>query len=189
MSVPTNIPSQQKWQQRQLHLQMSLRDKSWLFDQGSLTQKLLKKSRGKFRVELLQQSIRSVPFSEKKALHLSNRRWAVIREVVLYGNNVPWVYARTVIPLHSIKGRLRRLHYLGNQSLGEHLFNDPTMKREPIYVAKVPLSSIPISHSDKRTVWGRRSIFRLSNKPLLVSEIFLPALFSTTLTPSLLIPS
>ncbi len=155
------------------------RYQEWLFDQGSLTKKLLHKSKHHFRVEVIQQRISPIPFSEKKALKISNRRWAVTREVLLYGGNTPWVYARTIIPLASLKGRLRRLHYLGNQSLGEHLFKDPTMKREPIFIAKLPASVVPNNISSEKPIWGRRSIFRLSNKPLLVSEIFLPTLFIT----------
>lgn len=157
----------------------------WLLDKGSLTKKLTAKSKGHFSVEVLQQSIQAIPFSESKALRLSHRQWAVIREVVLYGNNTPWVYARTVIPLSTLQGPLRRLHYLGNQSLGGQLFSDPSMRREAVEIALLSddyFSQTALHQARKKidpvdSTWGRRSVFRLSNKPLLVSEIFLPALF------------
>jgi chorismate--pyruvate lyase len=150
---------------------------SWLLDTCSLTQKLLKKSHGDFSVELVQQNIRPVLFSEKKALSIPHRQWALVREVILYGKKSPWVYARTVIPLSTLDGSLRRLHYLVNKPLGEQLFTDPTMQREPVEVAQFsPLWLPPKLHIHTPT-WGRRSVFRLSNKPLLVSEVFLPALF------------
>lgn len=154
----------------------------WLLDNSSLTKKLINKSHGRFRVSVLDQRIRQVPFSERHALQIPNRQWAVIREVVLYGNNTPWVYARTVIPLHTLHGPLRRLHYLGNKPLGEQLFTDSTMERGPIHVARFLPKQIPqqaCKHSiEWASTWGRRSVFRLSNKPLLVSEVFLPALLT-----------
>jgi chorismate--pyruvate lyase len=149
----------------------------WLLDKSSLTQKLIEKSQGHFRVELLQQSIHAISFAEKRALGLSPRQWAVSREVILYGNQTPWVYARTVIPISTLKGALRRLYYLGNKPLGEALFADPSMKRESVEIAQFHCQHLPIAPAINAATWGRRSVFRLSNKPLLVSEIFLPDLF------------
>ena len=151
--------------------------KTWLLDKGSLTKKLRKKSNHQLRVEVLQQRLQRPNFSESKALHIHNRRWAVVREVILHSHQCPWVYARTVIPLSSLKGPLRRLHYLGNKPLGERLFADPSMRREPVAIAKLSGAVLPDKLAVDTTVWGRRSVFRLARKPLLVSEIFLPTLF------------
>ncbi len=150
----------------------------WLLDKGSLTQKLITQSQGQFHVEVLQQNIQAVPFHERSLLNIGNRRWAVIREVLLYGKNQPWVYARTLIPLPTLNSRLRHLHYLGNKPLGDMLFKDPTMQRGPVEIACLPASYLPrpLLVEEDQAVWGRRSVFTLSNKPLLVSEIFLPAL-------------
>ena len=158
--------------------------KEWLFDKGSLTQKLIEKSFGQFRVEVLQQCVRAIQFSERKALAIATRRWGVVREVVLYGNNTPWVYARTVIPLPTLQGSLRRFHYLGDQPLGKQLFKDPSMRRESLELARLSPGQLPRRLGVLVPTWGRRSVFRLSNKPLLVSEIFLPELFATAGAPS-----
>lgn len=156
----------------------------WLLDPGSLTQKLVQRSGGRFRVAVLQQRIERARLSEYRALTLSPRCWAVVREVVLYGNEQPWVYARTVIPLSTLKGPLRRLHYLGNRPLGAALFADPTMRRhgldiaavQPRHLPKNLQSAITASHGPAFDSWGRRSLFYLRNKPLLVGEMFLPDL-------------
>lgn len=153
----------------------------WVQDSGSLTKKLVNKANGHFSVSVLTQSIRSIPLSEKKLLQSSLQQWALVREVVLYGNNTPWVYARTAIPLSTLKGPLRRLHYLGNRPLGEQLFTDPTMQRGQLEAAKIYPHHIPDAivgsgHAVSQNTWGRRSVFYLSSQPLLVSEIFLPAL-------------
>jgi chorismate--pyruvate lyase len=142
-----------------------------------LTQKLVEKSQGDFHVEVLKQSIQAVHFSERQALGIASRQWAVVREVILYGQQLAWVYARTVIPLATLHGPLRRLHYLGNKPLGEQLFTDPSMQREPMQIAQIQAQQLPPALALNQATWGRRSVFRLANKPLLVSEIFLPALF------------
>jgi len=161
---------------------------SWLLYEGSLTQRLMKKSSGELRVEVLGQALMSVSLSERKALNLSCRQWALVREVILHGQRQAWVYARTIIPLPTLHGPLRRLRYLGNQPLGEQLFTEPSMRREPLEMTQFPCRQLPkdlavsLLSEGYGSTWGRRSIFRLSDKPLLVSEIFLPGLFDETLT-------
>jgi len=167
-----------RWRRRHIYPTINAQQQAWLLDTGSLTQKLVKKSVGTFNVAVLSQSITSASFSENRTLGIAPRRWALVREVVLNGNQKPWVYARTVIPLKTLKGRLRRLHFLGNQSLGEALFNDATMQREDIFITRLHRASIPMTGLYPEKIWGRHSVFRLSNKPLLVSEFFLPAIFT-----------
>lgn len=148
----------------------------WLLDRGSLTERLVSKSKGDFFVKVLRRSICRPRLSEQQVLKLPLNQWAMIREVILFGNNTPWVYARTVVPLSTLHGPLRRLYYLGNQSLGSQLFSHPNMYREPVHIARVDAEQLPNACQCNDATWGRRSIFRLSGKPLLVSETFLPAL-------------
>jgi chorismate--pyruvate lyase len=155
------------------HHQLPKHVQHWLLDQGSLTQKLIDQSDGKLKVEVLHQGIQRARLSEYRALGLNPGSWALIREVILYGNETPWVYARTVIPLSTLKGPLRRLYYLGNRPLGGELFADPTMRRRGLEVAAVKPAFLPKRAQHLKPQWGRRSIFWLRNKPLLVGEIFL----------------
>lgn len=168
---------------KQKRLAISQEYKHWLLDNGSLTAKLKQRSSGKFRVSVIKQSICPIPLSERRILSIPNGQWAMTREVVLYGNNIPWVYARTVVPLSTLKGPLRRLHYLGNKPLGEQLFTDPSMQRDNMQAALFLPSQVPqdlyqaqTSSKINASTWGRRSVFRLSSQPLLVSEVFLPSL-------------
>jgi len=71
---------------------------------------------------------------------------------------------------------------LGKKPLGAVLFADPSMVRSGIEIAKLspgqPLfTRATASLSQLPThIWGRRSAFFLKHRPLLVSEIFLPAI-------------
>ena len=93
----------------------------------------------------------------------------------------PWVYARSVIPFSTLRGPQRRLASLGNKPLGAYLFRNPSLKRGPLEIAKARL--IADLAPDQNTIdpsYGRRSKFFLQQKPLLVAEIFMPALFAAT---------
>lgn len=136
--------------------------KGWLRDRGSLTERLLEKSDGAFRVELLGQYWGRACRDEANILGISPRHRVMIREVILHGKNTPWVYARSILPVSSLDRSLRHLKRLGTKPLGALLFSDPHMTRSPIEVTRTTRG------------WGRRSVFYLHNEPLLVSEIFLP---------------
>jgi len=152
--------------------------RDWLFDTGSLTRRLLDASRGQLQVEVLSQKLQLPSLSERQALSLPANRLALVREVLLIGCGEPWVFARSILPLTTVTGRLRRLRHLDNRPLGALLFNDPTMTREPLQWACIepgdePLA-LPLAPLQVQA-WGRRSVFKLSAKPLLVCEIYLPS--------------
>lgn len=136
--------------------------KGWLRDRGSLTERLVEKSGGAFRVEVLRQHWGRALLDEANTLGISPRHRVIIREVILHGNNNPWVYARSILPARSLDRSLRHLKRLGNRPLGTLLFCDPHMQRGEIEV------------TCHQRGWGRRSVFYLQGQPLLVSEIFLP---------------
>lgn len=149
----------------------------WLLDRGSLTERLLAKSNGQLRVRVLSQQLETPRLSECRRLHMHSRSLAMVREVILYGRDQPWVYARSILPLTTLTGRLRCLRKLDNRPLGQLLFNDPSMHRDPIETACLTRGNCdlpPAMGVFDRPLWGRRSVFRLDDKPMLVSEIFLP---------------
>ena len=105
---------------------------------------------------------------------------ALIRQVQLLCGEQAWVYARTVIPVSSLRGRLQRLAHLGTRPLGGMLFADPGMQRGDVQLARLgtgqPMHAAATFHLvlPPVEIWGRRTVFRLAHKPLLVSEVFLP---------------
>lgn len=163
-----------------LSTKLSNQTKSWLFDSGSLTERLMSHCDGDFSVKILSVK-RAVPAADEiSVLGLKPRSLALIRQVLLCCNDVPVVYARTIIPVSSLRGELRGLAMLGNKPLGAVLFSDKTMKRKPMQVT----SLLPKDRHYKWTlyngperIWGRRSVFVLKNRELLVSEFFLPNLY------------
>lgn len=135
-----------------------------------------------FRVELLTQAWQLPRRDERLALSMRRHTFALVREVRLLCRQQPWVYARTVVPLRTLSGAQRRLGELGSRPLGALLFTDRSLQRGQLELARIRpgdrlfdaatagMRSIP------NEVWGRRSVFLLRGKPLLVQELFLPEL-------------
>lgn len=178
-AVPRTPPNQRqpRWRlpSRMLLADLPAQVKPWLLDEDSLTERLLQKSGGDFRVQRLRQGWQRPLLSEARLLDLPPGQWALVREVVLRCYDEPWVYARSVIPADALSGKLRRLRRLQNQSLGALLFQHPRLTREAFEVACLPGDSHYI-HRDLRQsqpAWARRSRFRLFGYSLLVSEVFL----------------
>lgn len=172
---------QQHWYSRQQLSDRHIHDeeRSWLFDSSSLTARLIRLCPQKFRVELLSQQVSKPTLDEGRVLNICHGRSALIRQVRLYCGDTAVVYARTVIPMTTLQGAQRRYANLGNRPLGAMLFSDRTMKRDEVMVTQLnPGDTLyKLTNVKKQGVWGRRSIFRVGGKPLLVSEYYLPALF------------
>lgn len=128
-------------------------------------------------MRVLSQGMQKLNHEEATAMSLKSVHSALVRQVLLCCDDEPLVYARSVIPVTTIQGAQRRYANMGNRPLGAMLFADRTMQREAVEVARLPLENSVNQYTKFREpVWGRRSVFRVSGKPLLVSEYFLPEL-------------
>jgi len=154
----------------------------WLSDTGSLTRRLKRHNQVDFSVQLLGNSWIKPLTDESLALQVPLPELSYQREVLLMDGNNANVYARTVVPRTTYMALQHRFNQLGNKPLGELLFTDPTVVRGPIEIACLKpgqwLYEMALLEEPSRpaVLWGRRSQFYLSGKPLLVNEIFLPAL-------------
>jgi chorismate--pyruvate lyase len=167
--------------------------RAWLLDPDSLTKRLQQNCGNDFHVRVFAQSWHKPALDEALALGIRYDRWAWLREVHLYCADTPLVFARTVIPRRTLTGHERRLASLGAQPLGAALFADPDMTRNVVELARIPRGSelfdiaVHVLARKPREIWGRRSVFYLGKKPLLVSEIFLPPI-KTLAAPSAIQP-
>ena len=156
---------------------------NWLLESGSLTRRVVQACGGGcFRVRLLHQGWGSPLNSERRLLRTRRGVMMLIREVELLCDERPWVFARTLIPATSLQRSVRRLTQLGERPLGAVLFSDPKVHRGVTQIARLlpkhPLFQAACAHVEQspESLWGRRTLFTLSGRPLLVNEIFLPEL-------------
>lgn len=152
---------------------------SWLLDPSSLTRRLQKACDGHFKVHLLKQGWARPYPEEARTLGMRAGTCANVREVYLLCREQPCVFARTIIPLCTLSGKYRRLTRLGNKSLGAMLFADKSMQRSNLEIARLMPGQRLFEHAVRdlhirpAPICGRRSLFHLAGKPLLLSEIFL----------------
>ncbi|MDH5472153.1 MAG: chorismate lyase [Gammaproteobacteria bacterium] len=151
--------------------------KLWLYDNSSLTAKIIDACDKKFRVEVLSETRTTPTPDEIQLLGLRYRSHAIIRQVLLYCGDKPWVYARSVIPMTTLIGPLRRLSKLGNKPLGAVLFSNKCITRGAMEVTTLSPDHPCYSwtgNTNNELIPGRRSVFSLYKRNVLVSEFFLP---------------
>ena len=153
--------------------------RGWLDEPGSLTRRLRGLAGEAFSVRVVAEYWGRAWPDERQRLGCPGQQWHWIREVRLGRGDQPLVYARSVIPRSSLRGPLRRMRSLGRQPLGALLFGRYPVVRGAIEVA--PLTSA--SRLGARALaegappcWARRSVFVITGRPLLVTEVFLQPL-------------
>jgi chorismate--pyruvate lyase len=165
--------------------------KDWLLDEGSLTARL-KGYCKHFQVKVIGEEQQLCTAAEACNL-ITVGEPILVREVLLYCDGVPQVFARSLLPLNSLVGKAKALANLGEQPLGQVLFNNPSLQRQRLELSSFSGDSSVVvlakslsqqtsfeytSALVKKELWGRRSIFILENKPLMVAEVFLPGAFA-----------
>lgn len=160
---------------------LPLRD--WLLTPGSLTRRLAGRSAA-FNVLRLRQTAARAFNDEEGLVGLRPGQRGLVREVFLRDGDTPLVYAHSVTALAGMRGPWRTLSKLGSRPLGEALFVDPLIRRTPLRFRHIdahhPLYRRLAGHLGglPPRLWARRSLFYRDARPLLVTEVFLPALVS-----------
>lgn len=173
------LDTRQGWLAHPHSLPRALRN--WLSDRGSLTQRL-KTCCGTFRVVPLTTGLARPNPDEYALLGLVPGTRAYVREVMLLCDDVPVVFAHSVLPHASLRGGWNGITRLGTRSLGEALFSDHRIARQALAYRKLrsghPLFRAIVVQQplETRSLWARRSVFCLDHHPLLVTEVFLPTI-------------
>ncbi len=169
-----------QWKHAPLPQELPISFRQWILHPASFMDRLRQQGAFNPRVQLLRQQWQSPTRDEKRVLGITTRTYALIREVLIYSVGKKWMYARTVFPRQTLTGKQLCLARLKNRSLGSVLFKEPTIERSAFDV--VCLSSdklfhqyiVKAAHIEADALWARRSIFTLHEKPLLLTEVFLP---------------
>ncbi|MDP2762133.1 MAG: chorismate lyase [Sideroxyarcus sp.] len=159
----------------------------WLHDHGSLTQRIQQRCE-QFVVQPVHNGLARIAFDEAALLGIAPHRLAWSREVFLYADGQPVVFAHSTCAHEHLRDAWQAMRGLGNRSLGSLLFTHPLVIRQPLHFkalrAHHPLHAGRVLtryaglKPDLRAIpdllWARRSLFYLHNAPLLVTEVFLP---------------
>lgn len=153
----------------------------WLSDPGSLTARIVARC-GDFLVQVLGET-RALPFADERGqIGLRAGRLAWTREVLLLADNIPVVFAHSVLAPRDLTGAWHMARAIGSKPLGAALFADPHITREPLHTARITPRHPLHRHASAAlamplpTLWARRSRFSRLGRPLLVTEVFLPGI-------------
>ncbi|CBI76030.1 putative chorismate--pyruvate lyase (CL) (CPL) [Bartonella clarridgeiae 73] len=130
----------------------------WLIESGSMTRRF-ERYCSSVHAEPQRECFITRNELEEEADHLSNSSRYWLREIVLIGDNKPWLLGRTVIPQETLDHNQTLMH-LGNVLLGRYLFSSNELTRDYIHIGQ------------QGRLWARRSRLHLEGKPLLITEIF-----------------
>ena len=157
----------------------------WAVGADSLTARLRAAS-STFRVQLLGQQ-RAMPLRDEwRCLGMVGPAQTLVREVLLICDDIPVVYAHTIVHPRSVALDWPFLKALGTQPLGHSLFADPRVERGKFEFAlldgrhplvrrgQAALGDAPMTGTARLP--ARRSVFRRGASAMLVTEVFLPTL-------------
>lgn len=155
----------------------------WLTDPGSLTYKL-KARCDTFAVRHLSQGMERCCREDSQALGMAGRGKVMQREVILLCDNQPVVYACSTVLSNAMRRDWPFLASLGSKPLGEKLFTDVRIARQPLQYARLDASHPAMLRATLAlgvaqvapTCHARRSVFCRHGGIMLVTEIFLPAI-------------
>jgi chorismate--pyruvate lyase len=153
----------------------------WLRDRGSLTQRIQQRCTN-FTVRNLHNGLARIALDESALIGLSPHQLAWSREVFLYADGLPVVFAHSALAAAHLRGVWSEVGTLGSKPLGALLFAHPLVERKPLHYQ--PLRSThhlyrratALQHDPPHRLWARRSLFYLGDAPLLVTEVFLPGI-------------
>jgi len=153
----------------------------WLTDCSSLTARIAARC-GTLRVRVLHVGLAPPHEDERRLLGLTRGRLAWVREVLLLADAVPVVFAHTTLAPRQLRGPWRMAAGIGGRPLGAALFADPQIARGALHCQRLRAAH-PLQRRAEHALgielpplWGRRSRFLRHGSPLLVSEVFLPAI-------------
>jgi chorismate--pyruvate lyase len=155
----------------------------WLLDRGSLTRRIQVRC-ANFRLDVLAQRIALAQPDERAAIRLHAGAQCIEREVSLNCGSQPLVFAHSVVAPHALKGPWHMLSGLGARPLGAALFADPRIQRHPLCFRQLNGRHALYRRASRlldeapAALWARRSLFVLCGAPLLVTEVFLPAILT-----------
>ena len=157
--------------------------RSWLAEPGLLTARIRALFGDRMRFRMLGPlRVAQVPDELQRRLGLREPS-CLLREIEFCCDAERVVYAQTVLPDATLDAH-PWLRELGDSPIGETLRRaDAPLDREPLEYASLPLDSALAlaACADSRSasgdaLWARRAVYRLGGRPMLVQEVFLPAL-------------
>jgi chorismate lyase len=161
-------------------LSMDAQLRPWLIGNGLLTLRLKALCGERFGLHLVDQWTGLLSNAHKSALRVGDNA-GLFRDVEMQSGEKVWVFGQTVVPDSTLSAH-SWLAELGDSALGETLLDLSGVERGSYEYAWLPVTepvtSRALRHAEIKPagLWARRSRIALRGAPLLMQELFLPAM-------------
>jgi chorismate--pyruvate lyase len=157
--------------------------RSWLIGKGLLTMRVKQACGERYVLRLVDQWTGLLNAGHKAALRCEDNA-GLFRDIEMCcGDNV-WVFGQSVVPDSTLSAH-PWLAELGDLELGETLNDLSGVERSSYEYAWLPLSELATARALREAqikpagLWARRSRITLRSAPMLIQELFLPAMGRT----------
>ncbi len=160
-------------------LTVDARVRPWLIGKGLLSARMKAVCADRFELKLVSQWSGLLNDSHKSALRSADTA-GLFRDVEMSDDGQVWVFARTVMPDSTLCAH-PWLAELGDASLGETLKDLSGVERSSYEYAWLPAVEAAAARALREAqvkpagLWARRARVSLRSAPLLMQELFLPA--------------
>ena len=154
----------------------------WVKNKSSLTDRIKKIANLKIRLVANNYKNKNLLLSEKNFFPLHKAENIFLREVIIFANGVPIMYARTILPRKYLRGYWNDIKKLNTNSLSRIVYENPSIKRSNfLYLApslnnKILKKINSFKMDSKNLVIGRQSYFEYKRKNILLTEYFFEAI-------------
>src|SRR3989338_8359605 len=126
----TTCVSDQYWNSTAVNCEAGIAP--WLNDCGSLKQRIQQRCKC-FAVHPVRSGLARIAFDESALLGIAPQQLAWSREVFLYADNRPVVFAHSACARQDLRGAWSAVRSLGGKQLGALLFAHPLVERKPLH--------------------------------------------------------
>ena len=157
------------------NIQIENKLKYWLIDMKSLSYRI--RNIAKFEIIPINARKNRVFSNEKKVFGYKKSEDLYLREVLIYANKIPIMYARTILPIAHLRGFWRNIKKLKNKPLADIVFKKKILRsnfkfRKPSYNDEFSKRIRRFSLKKTKVLAIRESTFRNKNEKVLLTEVF-----------------
>ena len=160
------------------NIQIDSKFKYWLLDMKSLSYRI--RNIAKLEIVPIEKGVSNIFLNEKEVFSNVKSEHLYLREVLIYADKLPIMYARTILPSKYLRGFWHKIKKLNNKPLADIVFERKMIKRSD-FKFKKPSVNDNFSRKIKmfnlkntKILATRQSTFKNKNKneKVLLTEVF-----------------
>ena len=158
------------------NIQIESQLKFWLLDMKSLSYRI--RNIAKLEIVPIDTRISKIFLNEKKIFGYKKSEYLYLREVLIYADKLPIMYARTILPSRCLRGFWHKIKKLNNKPLADIVFRRKHIVRSRFQFKKSSINDdftkriATFDLKNTNILATRQSTFKNRNEKVLLTEVF-----------------